>query len=41
MNIGGGDYVDFKFCLDCGQINGDWPLPTTGLEYPSNDEEYY
>jgi hypothetical protein len=32
MGIGGGDYVDFNYCLDCGQIQGKWPLPTTQLE---------
>lgn len=25
MGIGGGDYVEFKYCLDCGQIQGSWP----------------
>lgn len=22
----GGDYLDFKYCLKCGQIQGDWPI---------------
>jgi len=22
-----GDYVDVKFCLECGQIQGKWPIP--------------
>lgn len=26
MNIGGGDYLDFSLCLNCGQIQGEWPL---------------
>ena len=30
--IGGGDYYDFEICLDCGQIQGEFPLPTTELE---------
>jgi len=25
MGIGGGDYVEFDYCLDCGQLQGDWP----------------
>ena len=25
LNIGGGDYVEFKYCLSCGQIQGKWP----------------
>jgi hypothetical protein len=38
MNIGGGDYIKFIFCLDCGQIQGKWPLPTTQLETSGDDE---
>jgi hypothetical protein len=34
MNIGGGDYVSFSYCLDCGQMQGTWPL-----NYPCNLEE--
>ena len=26
MGVGGGDYVEFDFCMDCGQIDGDFPL---------------
>lgn len=25
LGIGGGDYIDFKLCLSCGQIQGEWP----------------
>ena len=34
MGIGGryGDYIEFDWCLDCGQIQGKWPLPKTELE---------
>lgn len=32
MGIGGGDYFRFKYCLDCGKIQGLFPLPTTELE---------
>ena len=27
MGIGGDDYVRFHYCLECGKIHGDWPLP--------------
>lgn len=27
-----GDYVEFDYCLDCGQIQGEFPLPETKLE---------
>jgi hypothetical protein len=26
MNIGGGDYIRFSLCLDCGQIQGEFPV---------------
>lgn len=26
LNIGGGDYIDFDSCLDCGKIQGSYPL---------------
>lgn len=32
FGIGGGDYIRIKYCLDCGQIQGDFPLPETELE---------
>lgn len=32
MNIGGGDYINAAVCLDCGQLQGKWPLPPSVLE---------
>lgn len=32
MGIGGGDYVEFMFCLDCGRVQGRFPLKQTELE---------
>lgn len=34
LGIGGvgGDETEFEFCLDCGQIQGLWPLKVTSLE---------
>lgn len=32
MNIGGGDYVRFYVCLDCGQMQGTWPVAQTEME---------
>lgn len=32
MGIGGNDDVTFEYCLDCGQIQGAFPLPLTYLE---------
>ena len=32
LGIGGGDDVEFDLCLDCGQMQGTWPLPISNLE---------
>lgn len=26
LNIGDGDYLEFSMCLDCGQIQGEFPV---------------
>lgn len=26
LNLGGGDYLEFYFCMDCGHIRGEWPI---------------
>ena len=28
---GGGDYIDFDYCLECGQMQGEWPIPEPDL----------
>lgn len=30
--IGGGDAIHFRYCLDCGQIQGNFPVPSTPSE---------
>ncbi len=32
LGIGGGDYVEFKLCLECGQQQGTFPRPLTRME---------
>lgn len=32
MGIGGGDYLVFSYCLDCGQMQGAWPADRTEME---------
>jgi len=32
MNIGGGDYLHFEYCLDCGRIQGNFPVEDKALE---------
>lgn len=27
-----GDYVNIRLCLDCGHVQGKWPLPTSAIE---------
>jgi hypothetical protein len=34
LGIGGSDDVQFDYCLDCGQIQGKFPLPPAELEAP-------
>ena len=39
FGIGGGDYIQFAYCLDCGKIQGDFPLEETELEVGGIDKE--
>lgn len=32
LGVGGGDDLHFAYCLDCGQIQGRFPLPPTEIE---------
>lgn len=32
FGIGGGDDVTMNLCLDCGQVQGKFPLPKTEME---------
>lgn len=32
MGIGGGDYVEFTWCLDCGTIQDEFPMAETAVE---------
>jgi hypothetical protein len=32
IGLGGGDYLSLSYCLECGQIQGNFPLPKTELE---------
>lgn len=38
LNIGGGDYLRFSFCADCGTIQGEFPVnPTIAIEGEPDD----
>lgn len=32
VGIGGGDYLEITYCLDCGQLQGRYPLPVSAIE---------
>lgn len=32
LGIGGGDYIRMKYCLDCGQMQGSFPLERSNIE---------
>jgi hypothetical protein len=32
LGLGGGDDLHFTYCLDCGQLQGVFPLPPTRIE---------
>lgn len=38
LHIGGGDYIDFDYCLDCGQIQGNFPITEEAIEEIRNGE---
>jgi len=40
VGIGGGDCIEFDYCLDCGLIQGQFPIKEDSiLEWAENDEE--
>lgn len=39
LGVGGGDYIEFTFCLECGQMRGTWPLPPSKLEGTKENED--
>jgi hypothetical protein len=39
MGIGGGDYIRFSCCLNCGQIMGIFPIPVTKIEIEKISED--
>ena len=39
IGAAGCDCIKFEYCLNCGQIQGKFPLPLTTLETDKEDEE--
>lgn len=38
LGIGGGDYVEFSYCLDCGQMQGEFPIPQSEVDEAFGDD---
>ena len=41
IGIGGGDYLEFKYCLDCGMIQDDFPLPKVNEQENEEAERFF
>lgn len=37
LGIGRGDYIEFSCCLNCGQIQGEFPISKDHLEAPTKE----
>lgn len=40
MVVGEDDYLEFKFCAECGQIQGEWPKKIHGRIVTKQTEGY-
>lgn len=40
LGVGEGDYLDFEVCLDCGQMQGEYPRPPTIMETTLSLDEF-
>ena len=39
IGIGGDDYIEFSYCLECGQIQGDFPVPDPTFYFENENNE--
>lgn len=39
FSLGGGDGMHVRVCLDCGQLQGKWPLPLSIFERDGASDE--
>ena len=37
VDDGGGDYIEFDYCLECGQIQGDFPIADPTFDDDDDD----
>lgn len=40
VGIGGGDYIDFSYCLNCGQIQDSFPVEHCDVEIEVIEDDY-
>ena len=40
FGIGGGDYVEFDFCLECGKIQGNFPITDESIAEQYNEDRF-
>ena len=38
VGLGGGDYLDFQICLDCGKVQGDFPIEDPEVSQRDDEE---
>lgn len=41
MGVGGGDYLEIDVCLECGQLQGTWPLPECEMERKKEEDHQH
>lgn len=39
LNLGGGDYLEFAYCLDCGKIMGNFPITEEEVQEAIKESE--
>ena len=44
LGVGSGEYVEFSWCLRCGQIQGEFPIPQSVIDgafaAPDEDDDF-
>jgi hypothetical protein len=41
LGIGGGDFMEFEYCLECGQIQDTFPVDDPEWESENDYDDYY
>lgn len=40
VGIGGGDYVTFDLCLECGKVQGEFPVEDPSFATPEEEDDW-